>query len=81
MKGKMHSIKGLFYAVVSSSTFGLVPLFAIPALKAGVSVNSVVFYRFAISAVLMAIVLLVRRERFHIAGRQPLLPAQSAGAR
>ena len=70
MKGKMHSIKGLFYAVVSSSTFGLVPLFAIPALKAGVSVNSVVFYRFAISAVLMAIVLLVRRERFHIAGRQ-----------
>lgn len=66
----MKSIKGLLYAVVSSATFGLVPLFAIPALKAGVSVNSVVFYRFAISALLVGLVLLARRENFRIAKRQ-----------
>ena len=66
----MKSIKGLIYAVVSSSTFGLVPLFAIPALKAGVSVNSVVFYRFAISALLVGLVLLAQRESFRIAKRQ-----------
>lgn len=66
----MKSIKGLLYAVVSSSTFGLVPLFAVPALKAGVSVNSVVFYRFAISALLVGLVLLARRESFRIAKRQ-----------
>ncbi|HIZ26489.1 MAG TPA: DMT family transporter [Candidatus Barnesiella merdipullorum] len=65
-----NSIKGLIYAVVSSSTFGLVPLFAIPALKAGVSVNSVVFYRFAISALLVGLVLLVRRESLRIEKRQ-----------
>lgn len=67
---KRKSIKGLIYAVVSSATFGLVPLFAIPALKAGVSVNSVVFYRFAISALLVGLVLLARRESFRIAKRQ-----------
>ena len=65
----MKSIKGLLYAVVSSATFGLVPLFAIPALKAGVSVNSVVFY-LAISALLVGLVLLARRESFRIAKRQ-----------
>lgn len=67
---KRKSIRGLIYAVVSSATFGLVPLFAIPALKAGVSVNSVVFYRFAISALLIGLVLLARRESFRIAKRQ-----------
>lgn len=67
---KRKSIRGLIYAVVSSATFGLVPLFAIPALKAGVSVNSVVSYRFAISALLVGLVLLARRESFRIAKRQ-----------
>lgn len=65
-----NSAKGLIYAVVSSSTFGLVPLFAIPALKAGVSVNSVVFYRFAISALLVGVVLLAKRESLRIEKRQ-----------
>lgn len=66
----MKSIKGLLYAVVSSSTFGLVPLFAIPALKAGVPVNSVVFYRFAFSALLVGFVLLIKRESLRIEKRQ-----------
>ena len=66
----MKSIKGLFYAVVSSSTFGLVPLFAVPALKAGIPVNSVVFYRFAFSAILVGLVLLIRRESFRLEKRQ-----------
>lgn len=71
MRGESrNSVKGLIYAVVSSSTFGLVPLFAIPALKAGVSVNSVVFYRFAISALLVGVVLLAKRESLRIEKRQ-----------
>lgn len=67
---KRKSIRGLLYAVVSSSTFGLVPLFAVPALQAGVPVNSVVFYRFAFSAVLIGLVLLIKRESFRIEKRQ-----------
>ena len=67
---KRKSIRGLIYAVVSSATFGLVPLFAVPALQAGVPVNSVVFYRFAFSALLVGLVLLARRESFRIAKRQ-----------
>lgn len=62
----MHSVKGLFYALISSATFGLIPLFAIPAMQAGVAVNTVVFYRFFLSALIMGIIMLLRRTSLKI---------------
>ena len=62
----MRQLKGVLLAMISSSTFGLIPLFAIPALKEGVGLDSLLFYRFAISAVVVGIYLLVRRENFRI---------------
>ena len=62
----MNSIRGLLYAVVSSATFGLVPFFALPAIHAGVAVNTVVFYRFFLSFIAMGIVLLLKKESFKI---------------
>lgn len=47
------SLKGILYAVISSSTFGLIPLFAVPPVLAGMPVNSVVFYRFLFSAIVI----------------------------
>lgn len=58
--------KGLFYAVISSATFGLIPFFAIPSIESGMSVNTVVFYRFFISVLAMALVLAVRRTPLRI---------------
>lgn len=60
------SFKGILYAIISSATFGLVPLFAIPAIQEGVSVNTVVFLRFFISFIAMGIVLLFRRISFKV---------------
>ena len=46
----MYRLKGLIYGVISSATFGLIPLFALPAIRNGIGVDSVMFYRFGISA-------------------------------
>ena len=62
----MNSVRGLLYAVISSATFGLVPFFALPAIHAGVAVNTVVFYPFFLSCIAMGIVLLLKKESFSI---------------
>ena len=37
----MYRLKGLIYGVISSATFGLIPLFALPAIRNGIGVDSV----------------------------------------
>lgn len=66
----MSQLKGLFYGIISSSTFGLIPLFALPALRAGVGLDSVMFYRFGLSALALGIWLLVRRQDLKISLRE-----------
>lgn len=65
----MYHIKGIFYAIVSSATFGLVPLFSIPLLHAGMASPTILFYRMGISAVMMGLLGLVLRRNFRISGR------------
>jgi drug/metabolite transporter (DMT)-like permease len=63
----MKSIKGVVYALVSSGTFGLIPLFAVPLLKADqMGVPSILFYRFFFSALIMGAICLIKRENFKI---------------
>ena len=62
----MKSVKGLVYAIVSSATFGLVPFFALPAIHAGVAVNTVVFLRFFLSFLAMGVVLLIKGTSFKV---------------
>jgi len=52
----MNNVKGLLFAIVSSATFGLVPLFSIPLLKAGVGTPTILFYRMGIAALLMGLI-------------------------
>lgn len=49
----MKSVKGIFYALVSSSSFGLIPLFSIPLLGAGMDTYSILFYRMGFAAVII----------------------------
>ena len=62
----MRQLKGVLLAMISSSTFGLIPLFALPAMQEGVGLDSVLFYRFAISAVVVGAYLLLRRVDLRI---------------
>ena len=41
--------KGNFYAIVSSATFGLIPLFSLGPLRNGMGGSSILFYRCAIA--------------------------------
>lgn len=66
----MNRLKGLAYGVISSSTFGLIPLFALPALRNGMGVDSVMFYRFGISAFVLGVWLLLRRHPLGITLRE-----------
>lgn len=51
----MNRIKGIFYAAVSSSTFGLAPFFSITLLLSGFSSFEVLFYRWGVATVALAL--------------------------
>lgn len=67
-----NRMKGLVYGVVSSSTFGLIPLFALPVMREGIGVDSVMFYRFGISAFVLGIWLLIKQYDLRINGKELL---------
>lgn len=66
----MYRLKGLIYGVISSATLGLIPLFALPAIRNGIGVDSVMFYRFGISALVLGLWLVIRRYDLRISGRE-----------
>lgn len=59
--------QGLIYAVISSSTFGLIPLFAIAIVASGMGSASVLFYRFGLSALMLGGYVVMRGGSFRIA--------------
>lgn len=48
--------------MVSSCTFGMIPLFSLPAIHTGMATASVVFYRFGLGSVFMLILMLLQKE-------------------
>ena len=49
----MNRIKGILYAAVSSSTFGLAPFFSITLLLAGFSAFEVLSYRWGVASIVL----------------------------
>ena len=70
MSWSLERVKGIAYALVSSSTFGLIPMFAIPPMREGMLVNSVVFYRFLFSSLAVGAVLLLRGSSLRVNRRE-----------
>ncbi|HIU17079.1 MAG TPA: DMT family transporter [Candidatus Avidesulfovibrio excrementigallinarum] len=54
---------GFVLALLSSALFGLIPLFTLPMLHHGMTAESILFYRFLFSSVVLAPILVARRER------------------
>lgn len=67
---KPVGLKGLIYGIISSSTFGLIPLFALPVLRAGMGVDSVMFYRFGISTLVIGLWLLLRKHDLKVTAKE-----------
>lgn len=66
----IKNLKGIVFAIVSSGTFGLIPLFSIPLMQGGMSEPSVLFYRFLFSTLMMLAICLIRKENLRISLKQ-----------
>lgn len=62
----MKNVWGYLLGIIASSTFGLIPLFSIPVLTTGMSVECLLFYRYFITAILVGAMLLARRQSFKV---------------
>lgn len=62
----MNKLNGLLYGIISSATFGLIPLFALPLLHQGMDFMNVLAYRFLFATIALAVLLKVRKVSFRI---------------
>lgn len=62
----MKRFKGLFLGILSGASFGMIPLFTLPLLSNGLSTDTILFYRFSLAAIVIAIVMMFRKENFAI---------------
>lgn len=68
----MNRLKGLFYAAVSSSTFGLAPFFTISLILAGYSTFEALTYRWGIATLFLTAVGLMTGTSFRLSRRDVL---------
>lgn len=54
---------GFFFALLSSASFGLIPLFSLPLLHNGMSAGCVLFYRFLFGSLALVCIVILRHER------------------
>lgn len=57
---------GIIEAMLSTTFFGLIPFFAIPLYRSGMNVESVVFWRFFVSALCMTLIMLYKKQSMRI---------------
>ncbi len=65
-----NSVKGFTNRLVSSTSFGLIPLFSIPVMTAGMHLPSMMVYRFALGCLGILAVLLWKRTDMKISVRE-----------
>jgi len=63
-------IKGYFWGLLSSVSYGLIPLFILPIKKVNFAIDTTLFYRFAFAALLLGIYLLACKKTFKIEYKQ-----------
>lgn len=62
----MNKINGFLYGLLSSASFGLIPLFTLPAMQQGMHFESILFYRFVFAALALGAILLLDGQSFRI---------------
>ena len=70
MTKKQKTILGFAAGVAAGVSYGLNPLFGKPLLDGGVPVLSLLFFRYAISAVILGLWMAFRHESFRVNGRE-----------
>ena len=65
-----NAVIGYPAGVITGITYGLNPLFAVPLMKDGASIESILFFRYAIAVLLLGAFLLLRRHSFRVTWKQ-----------
>lgn len=66
----MSKFSGIVYAMLSSATFGLIPLFTLPVIAGGMHTRSIIFYRMLFSVAMLAVMLAAKRQSLRIGAKQ-----------
>lgn len=70
----MNNLKGLFFGVLTSATFGLIPLFTLPLMANGMQFDSILFYRFLFAVFALMGMMAAKKESFRVEKREiPIL--------
>lgn len=74
MKKSIDRDKVVGYAagITTGVTYGLNPLFAMPLMKSGASVESILFFRYSFSVIMLGVWLVLTRESFKISFKQSI---------
>lgn len=62
----LNRLKGFLYALLTSITFGLIPLFTLPLMAKGIGYDSILFYRFTMAALALVIIMFFKKESFQV---------------
>lgn len=62
----MNKLNGFLYGLLSSTSFGLIPMFTIPAMQQGMQFESILLYRFAFATLALGVILLIDGQSFRI---------------
>lgn len=62
----MSNLKGFAFGILTSATFGLIPLFTLPLMAEGMLFDSILFYRFLFAALALAGIMAAKKESFHV---------------
>ncbi len=62
--------KGIICGILAAVCYGTNPFGALPLYEEGVNTSSVLFYRFSMAVLMLAVMLLVERKSFRISGRE-----------
>ena len=65
-----NAIIGYPAGIITGITYGLNPLFAVPLMKDGASIESILFFRYAIAVLLLGAFLLLRKHSFRVTWKQ-----------
>lgn len=72
-------LRGIFFGALSAACYGLNPLFAVPLIRGGIGVDSVLFFRFAVAAACVAALIKFRGKTLSVTrGEAGVLALMSA---
>lgn len=67
------TVKGYAYGTIAAASYGLNPLFTLPLYKAGLTPDSVLFYRYGLAVVMLGILMKLQKQSFALR-RKEVLP-------